>query len=353
MTAAPSLSDAGTRPDPSGDSWDVSPRLRRRIMMEPAPVRERAEPERPLPTTRGIVTPAEIEALLRPDLSDMDLPPEPQPMEFNAGAAPGLDAADVEARRIAARLSRMMREACGLAAAITVERAEPKPSNAALGRAAQPGGAIVCAADATGDVAAMLVLSPGIAQKMIETACGGRSSAARAQALSPIDMALLEGLSRPLMRVLGEEYSFAGIETDPVFAASIAAPGAKYELTLSIRAGDETWPAQLIVPAGLLAATPEPQAAAAAPAAGTGALTVLLTARLARVDLPLSRLTGLRPGATLMLGLPANQPVELISGDRNGTLAAEAEIGRKGNRMALKITRRGPALRALNPAHSG
>jgi flagellar motor switch/type III secretory pathway protein FliN len=354
MTLTTFSSEPGMRPDASGDSWDVSPRLRRRMIVEPPETRERAKPDRPLPTTRGIVTPAEIEALLRPDLSDMDLPPEPKPLEISAQAPPRTVGADVEARRIVARLSRMMREACGLAAAITVERADLKPAAAVLGRGGPPGSAIFCAADASGDIAAMLVLSPGITQLMIEAACGGTGSTSlRTEPLSPIDMALLEGLARPLMRALGEGYSFAGIETDPVFAASIAAPGASYDLVLSIRAGGEAWPAQLIVPAALLVTSSEPEAGDAQPAAGTGALTVLLTARLASVHMPLSRLASLRPGATLMLGIPANQPVELLSGDRNGTLAAQAEIGRKGNRMALKITRRGPALRALNPAGGG
>ena len=363
MIFAPSDPDTQSRTDAdrAGDGWDVSPRLRRRIQMDAPPLaRERAAPDRKLPTSRGVLTPAEIEALLRPDLSDMEPLPEPEPIhtapaEFGGPGAGGAGPED-SARRIAARLSRAMREHCGLAAAVTVKRVSQAAVADAVTAREERGQAIVCCAETQGDVTAMLVLGAGIAQLMIETACGGSSPAAPPRPLSPIDLALLEGLARPLVPALGGGLVFSGVETDPVFAASVAAPGPGYEVILSMRAGGTDWPARLLVPSLLLEPPPEAAAQAmrgAAPSYGSGALTVLLTARVASVELPLSRLTSLRPGATLMLGVPAGQPVELLSGDRTGQLAAEGEIGRKGNRMALKITQRGPALRALNLARAG
>ncbi len=360
-----SPSDTGTQSradaDLPGEGWDVSPRLRRRIQMEATPLpRERVAPDRKLPTSRGVLTPAEIEALLRPDLSDMEALPEPEPMhtapaEFGGPGTGGRGPEDV-ARRIAARLSRAMREHCGLAAGVTVKRVSPLAVADAVTAREERGQAILCFADRHGDVSAMLVLGAGMAQLMIETACGGPAPAAAPRPLSPIDLALLEGLARPLVPALGGGLQFSGVETDPMFAASVAAPGPGYEIILSVRAGEADWPARLLVPAALLAPPPEAGAQAmraAAPSSASGALTVLLTARVASVELPLSRLTSLRPGATLMLGVPAGQPVELLSGDRTGDLAAEAEIGRKGSRMALRITRCGPALRALNLARAG
>ncbi|HAO35151.1 MAG TPA: hypothetical protein DEB28_16690, partial [Hyphomonas sp.] len=53
----------------------------------------------------------------------------------------------------------------------------------------------------------------------------------------------------------------------------------------------------------------------------------------------------LKPGSTLLLGLPADQPVELLTGGRDGAVVAEGEIGRKGNRMAVRINRRTALLR--------
>ncbi|MEM9225982.1 MAG: FliM/FliN family flagellar motor C-terminal domain-containing protein, partial [Pseudomonadota bacterium] len=65
--------------------------------------------------------------------------------------------------------------------------------------------------------------------------------------------------------------------------------------------------------------------------------TAVLTARIARLSVPLSRLTNLKAGSTLLLGLPADQPVEVLSGGRDGPVAFEGEVGRKGNRMAVRI----------------
>jgi len=95
-----------------------------------------------------------------------------------------------------------------------------------------------------------------------------------------------------------------------------------------------------------------PAAAQGAPLPGRGVLTVTLTARVASLAVPLSKLSGLKPGSTLLLGVPADQPVELVSGGTQGVLAAEAEIGRRGGRVALRILRRGPALGPLSPSAS-
>ena len=355
-----SSAKSASLPDPAEDGWDVSPRLRRRIMTDTPPMREPMAPDRPLPTSRGVLTPAEIEMLLRPDLSDMDdLPeeaapaPQPKPVaEFAPPAAVGAGREEA-ARRISARLSRAMREHCGIAAAFTVQRISPVSLAQAVSAREETGQAIVCCAGVEGDVAAMLVIGAGLAQIMVETACGGPVPNSQPRDLSPIDLALLEGLARPLAPVIGAGINFAGVETDPLFAASIAAPGAAYEITLSVRAGGADWPARLLVTQALLPETLAADGAAAKGERSSPALTVLMTARVARVEMPLSKLTSLRPGATLLLGVPADQPVELLSGGLDGDVAAEAQIGRKGNRMAVRISRRGPALRALNPAFAG
>lgn len=320
------------------------------------------EPNRPLPTSRGVLSAAEIEMLLRPDLSDMDDLPEEPPIQIAApkqvqeftSAPPAADAAREEAaRRICARLSRAMREHCGLAAAFSVKRVSPASLAQAVSRREETGQAIVCCAGADGDVAAMLVIGAGLAQVMIETACGGPVPNGQPKELSPIDLALIEGLTRPLAPVLGSGLGFAGVETDPLFAASIAAPGAAYEISVSVRAGGADWPARLLVAQPLLTEAPDADEGAAQAGHSGSSLTVLMTARVARVDMPISRLTSLRPGVTLLLGVPSDQPVELLSGGLDGDVAAEAQIGRKGNRMAVRITKRGPALRALNPAFAG
>ena len=51
---------------------------------------------------------------------------------------------------------------------------------------------------------------------------------------------------------------------------------------------------------------------------------VTLTVELGRVNLPLGRLAGLKPGDVLELGRHARDPVELTSG---GRLVARGELG--------------------------
>lgn len=335
----------------------MSPRLRRRIMTDTPPPRASMDADRRIPTARGILSPAEIEMLLRPDLSDMDDAPASEPA---ARAVPDLTPAAVAetthedaARRIAARMSRVMRDHCGLSAAFTVRRVSPASLASAVSGRDEPGQAIACFSSADADVPAVLVIGGGLAQLMIETACGGPVPMGQPKPLSPIDLALIEGLARPIASAVSSGLGFASVETDPLFAASLTAPGPGFEIAFSVRAGGADWPARLILSEDLLADKSGHNRPVSDTAGTPSALTVLMTARLASVNMPLSKLTRLRPGATLLLGVSADQPVELLSGGIDGALAAEGQIGRKGNRMALKITRRGPALRALNPAHSG
>lgn len=345
-----------TLPDSADDGWDMSPRREGQVMADLPRAFEPAEPDRPLPTKRGLLSPAEIEALLRPDLSD--LPPEPvvtgeRPVaEFSEAPAPANTADMDTARRIAARLSMGLRESCGLPVAAMVRETSLGSFEAGVRRSEdQPGQAIICFTGPDGDVGAMLALSPGFAQLLIETACGARDRGGPVKPLSPIDLALLEALVRPLAHALSPELSFSGVETDCVFAASIAPPADALAAELSLRVRGETFGAQLILTAALSGAP----AALAAPEAphlrppvtAHGALSATLTARIASLAVPLSKLSGLKPGATLLLGIPADQPVELVSGTEGGVLAAEAEIGRRGGRIALRITRRGPALGSL------
>lgn len=86
-----------------------------------------------------------------------------------------------------------MRETCGIAAAFTVKRLSPASLAQAVSNREEQGQAIVCCAGSDGDVAAMLVLGAGLAQIMIETACGGPVPNGQPRQLSPIDLALIEG----------------------------------------------------------------------------------------------------------------------------------------------------------------
>ncbi|MEZ5997638.1 MAG: FliM/FliN family flagellar motor C-terminal domain-containing protein [Hyphomonas sp.] len=164
--------------------------------------------------------------------------------------------------------------------------------------------------------------------------------------LTPLDGALLEGLVRADRPGHRARLRFAGVEID-VSAAALARPGSAEIIDFDVRVESGTFAARLILAGDGLFDDPPAEAPAvalaapkAAPAAAQGNLTVVLTARVASLSVPLSRLSDLTPGSTLLLGVPADQPVELLSGGRDGPVVAEGQIGRKGNRMALKITRR-------------
>jgi len=356
-SAAPQTASA--LPDSADDGWDMSPRREGQVMVDLPRGFEPAEPDRPLPTGRGLLTPAEIEALLRPDLSD--LPPEPaaanaRPVEeFAAPSRPGPQDNDL-ARRLAARLSMGLRESCGLPVAAMVAGTARSRFEVAVRLADEDRGqAIACFATRSGDIGAMLILSPGLAQLLIETACGARERGGAVKPLSPIDLALLEALVRPLAQAISPQLCFSSLETEAVFAASIAPPADVLDCELSMRVKADTFRAQLIL-TGDLAGIPTTDEMAIAPPRGPvsahGALSATLTARVASLAVPLSKLSGLKPGATLLLGVPADQPVELISGGDCGVLVAEAEIGRRGGRVALRITRRAAALGPLSRAPS-
>ena len=58
---------------------------------------------------------------------------------------------------------------------------------------------------------------------------------------------------------------------------------------------------------------------------------------MASLSVPVSRLAALKQGDTLLLGLPADQPVQVLSGGRDGRVAFEADLGRKGNNIAVRV----------------
>jgi flagellar motor switch/type III secretory pathway protein FliN len=243
-----------------------------------------------------------------------------------------------------------LRESCGLPVAAMVAGTTRTTFESAVRQGDEERGqAIACFATRSGDIGAMLILSPGIAQLLIETACGARERGGPVKPLSPIDLALLEALVRPLAQAISPDLAFAGIETETIFAASIAPPAEALSAELPMRVQAETFRASLILAGDLTGLPPADGIAPAARAPSTvhGSLSATLTVRVASLAVPLSKLSGLKPGATLLLGVPADQPVELISGGDGGVLAAEAEIGRRGGRVALRITRRGPALGPL------
>lgn len=369
-------------PPAKDDGWAMSDGRERAVMFdtpdEPMPAAGLPAPQAEAsnvraPRGRGVLSAEEIAALLRPNLDDMPpLEPEPEKIEDKPvqnfpdalAKAAAVAVGDVEqqhARRLAARLSLSLRQDCGLKAAATVSKVRNEEFAYALEGAGR-GVAVACFTAPSGEIGCMLMLSAPLTSALIETACGGKPShtSGAARVLTPLDAALLEGLVRPLGGAVGKHLSFARVEIDAAFAAALASPGTARVIDLDVRVEDVRLPATLILAEddlfeedgqgeGQQARRPalfdDASSGAVTTQPNQKALTAVLTARIAKITVPLSRLSNLKPGATLLLGVPADQPVALLSGGRDGALAAEGEIGRKGGKVAIRVTRRGPALR--------
>ena len=303
----------------------------------------------PPPNTRNVLSPAEIEALLRPVLPKSALdpaPPEPQQIEpkptpvFEASLAPTPPEFDHAAQRVGAQIARALASGAGVKAALSIA------AQALMARADLPGlmqgksSAIACVGPSETDIRALICIPPLLADAIIAKACGARGSTGRigdGWSLSAIDCALLEQLLTGFGAAIGKGFRLQAIETDVAYVASLLPVSEVTVCEFAVEAPGLR--SELAVIEGQF---PDQETEPPAPEAGTTPedMTAILTARLASLTVPLSRLTELKAGSTLLLGLPADQPVELLSGGRDGKPVFEGVMGRKGNQMAVKLTKR-------------
>jgi hypothetical protein len=320
-------------------------------LMDAGPTAPDVDADRPLPSPRGVLTKAEIEALLRPELSDKVTPrPEPEvikprlPVQFDDRQIEPVDAdARREAGVLAARLSLAIGKGAGLKAAIALQETATVKTSELAGLMNGKAGAVACLGKSESDVQALVCLPGPLADAIIARACGSRGSTGRlgdGWTLSAIDCALLEQLLMPLGNALGEDIKLQAIETDVPYVTSL------------IPAGDVTIAEFGVEAPGLRSELAVIQTRAMKPDTlkpsfglrGRAPVTAVVTARIASLSVPMSRLTSLKAGSTLLLGLPGDQPVEVLSGDRKGPVAFEGQVGRKGNKVAVKISRKLPGV---------
>lgn len=303
-----------------------------------------------IPTGRGVLTAAEIEALLRPDIPEdafeepsavapldmVEIEAEPQGLDFDAGL-------------LASRLTLALRQACQIDAVVKVMSAQKAPlSHLVSQHVGEP--VLILFSDQTGMQVAGLTLDNALAARIIEQSCGGvfePERGAPARAFSPLDGQILMEMLGPLATALDPSFSVACIEADRSAAHAMLPPGkamlAECSCEIAGAAGKAAF-ARLDGRADIVAR--EGMTDQLAPAAR---LSTTLTVRLASLRVPLSRLTDLKAGSVLLLGLPTDQPVELLSGGHQGDVVAEGDIGRKGNRIAVRISKRKPGLLPQTP----
>lgn len=301
-----------------------------------------------LPTSRGVLTPAEIEALLRPDLPD-DIGAAPEPSTITQRSVPqftdAVPAADDGLRREALanapRLSRALSQNTGLKASVTLNELQKLQSSTLEGLLVGKTGAIACFGGSDLDTSALVCLPPEVVDALIAAACGAHSSALRVGTewtLSAMDCALLEQLLAPLAPILGDRVHLQSIETDMPYVSSLLPAGEVTVSEYSISAPDLSSDFALVQTDVERAAIREDHSVQSSKS--DLPVTALVTARIASLSVPLSRLTELKAGSTLLLGLPGDQPVEVLSGDRDGPVMFEGQVGRRGNKVAVKINRK-------------
>lgn len=311
-----------------------------------------AEPDldadRPLPTARGVLTPAEIEALLRPPKQQarLDMPEpeliEPRPVPQLVDTLPAATEIDAAALAKASRLSMALGKGAGLKAAVEATETATVARTDLAGLMQGKSCAVACIGPSETDIRALICLPADLTDAIIARACGARGSTGRigdGWTLSAIDCALLEQLLAPFGAALGAEMRLQAIETDVPYVCSLLPASSVYVTEFEVQASGlrseialvelEQAGSETSVTDATVKQTP---------------VTAVLTARLASLSVPLSRITALKAGSTLLLGLPADQPVELLSGDRDGPVAFEGQMGRKGNKIAIKVTKRKPVL---------
>ena len=298
---------------------------------------------RPIPSARGVLSAAEIEALLRPDLSD--LPEQDAPESVHDRAIPDLvdepsnsdPQRDIKAGQIAAKLSLSFNQCCGLKPSISLVKTQvSKPSELRLVQLAPA--AALCFGSRDDQVEALIILPNALVDAIIAKACGAPPMVMDTGRLgddwrlSPIDCALLEQLMPALGRALQDDLRLVAIETDMAYVTSLLPPEEVVDTDYTIEVPGLSTTLKVITSETAEAADVASMRATSLP------VTALLTARLASLSVPLSRITSLKAGSTLLLGLPPDQPVEVLSGDRDGPVVMEGSVGRKGNKIAVKVT---------------
>ncbi|MEL6664615.1 MAG: hypothetical protein AAFQ24_00675 [Pseudomonadota bacterium] len=194
---------------------------------------ETAEEDHVFPTARGVLSAAEIEALLRPEtlqnkaLSDLPAPESIEPKDtpvFEDVPLQTDTAASEHYRVLGARMSRALAVGTGLKAAVTLSDAASIARGDLAGLLHGKSSAIACLGPSENDIHALVCLPPTLADAIIAKACGARGSTGRigdGWVLSAIDCALLEQLLAPLGETVGDGLKLQSIETDIPYVCSL------------------------------------------------------------------------------------------------------------------------------------
>lgn len=330
-------------PTPEAEEWAMPERRENAVMKGVPPRRGAKEPkEFRLPTARGVLSKAEIEALLRPNLPKINETegaqgeaPGEQPVVFEEVAGTDPD----EGRQLAARLTLLFAQSTGLRTAFryTSARRLKGLTESSVDEVGREASAFICFGRSDEQVSDILEVPAILGDALISHACGGAASLEKTggagRTFSAIDCALIEQLLAPVRAAFGPAGQLISVETDRRYVASLVSEDSAERLQFEAILDERSVSVSL-----LRFGRPDDGARSeTGTQPGRRPVQAVLTARLASLSVPVSRVSQLKRGDTLLLGLPADQPVELLSGGRDGVPALEGQIGRKGRNMAIRI----------------
>ncbi|MGB2073615.1 MAG: FliM/FliN family flagellar motor C-terminal domain-containing protein [Henriciella sp.] len=294
-------------------------------------------------TDRSILTPKEIETLLRPvrrKAKNSDNKPQAAPRSEplnKDGVSPDRDTAFRLNAGLGVRISKALR---GEALDLTVTPRESADFDAAsLGQLMSGTPVIIAGFGRSASSLSTLVCLPlGLANVLISqmrTTQRVADNTDLSRQPNALDFVFLHKIIATLNSIFGDGVRLQAITTDLGDVADLFQTEnitiTEYDVTGDSLASD------LALIEGRACAPPQAEAEKRKPDLAEVPIIAMLTARLSGFEAKLGDLKDLSVGSTLMLGLAADRPVEILSGGRDGAVISQADIGRRGNKMALKV----------------
>lgn len=294
-------------------------------------------------TDRSILTAKEIETLLRPvrrKAKNSDNKPQAAPRSEplnKDGVSPDRDTAFRLNAGLGVRISKALR---GEALDLTVTPRESADFDAAsLGQLMSGTPVIIAGFGRSASSLSTLVCLPlGLANVLISqmrTTQRVADNTDLSRQPNALDFVFLHKIIATLNSIFGDGVRLQAITTDLGDVADLFQTEnitiTEYDVTGDGLASD------LALIEGRACAPPQAEAEKRKPDLAEVPIIAMLTARLSGFEAKLGDLKDLSVGSTLMLGLAADRPVEILSGGRDGAVISQADIGRRGNKMALKV----------------
>lgn len=293
---------------------------------------------------RGILTPKEIETLLRPARQTGTMPDRHATAEVKrarrahskspSGQKPGSGPVNALAERIGSALS------CGAAMELSVKPRESADFDVASLGQLMSGTPVIIAGFGRSDtrLSALVCLPLSLANALISQIRTSEKVARKtdlSEQPNALDLVILHKIIAALNSTFGDGVRLQAITTE---LGDVADRFQTEEITITeYDVTGRGVVSDLAVVKGRAAAPPVSDTDQDVAALPEVPIIALVTARLSGFRATLGELKNLSAGSILMLGPASDAPVEILSGGRTGPVISHACIGRRGGKMALKV----------------